>query len=69
MRRLKINLTDLAEAFEGFSEEATHYLDLETGQVVFLSDEARRGVEDFEEESASEDEDLAPLGVPDWTND
>ena len=36
MRKLKINLGDLAFALENVSWETDHYLDLETGQVMYL---------------------------------
>ncbi|MEO8612527.1 MAG: UPF0158 family protein [Chloroflexota bacterium] len=36
-RKLKVNLSDLEEAFENASWEAEYYLDRETGEVILIS--------------------------------
>jgi hypothetical protein len=51
-RKLKIDLADLAMAFENASLESQSYLDQETGEVVLVTDETRREVEDIYEELA-----------------
>lgn len=38
-RKLKINWTELDAAFQTSSWEMHHYLDLETGEVVMVTDE------------------------------
>jgi Mn-dependent DtxR family transcriptional regulator len=45
MRQLKINWTELEAAFQMSSWEMHHYLDLETGDVLVVTDEAARHVE------------------------
>jgi Uncharacterised protein family (UPF0158) len=41
MRRLKIELSELAFAFEESSPEASYFLDLETGAIVLITEESR----------------------------
>ena len=47
-RKLKIDLMDLESAFEhhDFSMEMDYFLDLETGEVVLVTGEERRLLED-----------------------
>lgn len=73
MRKLKVYLEDLAFAFEHASLEIKHYLDLETGQVVPISDEIRRELEDIYEEIGDQGENprafaeaLQHHDLPDW---
>ncbi len=47
VRRLKIDLADLELAFENSSWEMNCYLDLESGEVVLITDEMRREYEKF----------------------
>ncbi|HEY3082775.1 MAG TPA: hypothetical protein VGM69_23045, partial [Chloroflexota bacterium] len=49
-RRLKVDLTDIADALESANLEASSFLDLETGQVAFVTDEVRREMEALYEE-------------------
>src|SRR5439155_22968008 len=73
-RRLKLDLDDLAFAFEAANTEAANYLDLEAGEVVRVSDEIRRELERlYEELDGVEDEDQSALAaalqrraLPDW---
>lgn len=51
MKKLKVNLSELASAMEDASREVSHYLELETGQVVRVSGEARREWERIYEEA------------------
>ena len=41
MRQLKIDLSELELAFDSGSEMISFYLDLETGEVISISDEER----------------------------
>ena len=41
MRQLKIDLSELEMAFDSGSEMISYYLDLETGEVISVSDEER----------------------------
>ena len=41
MRKLKVDLGDLAFAFESNFDELTNYLDLETGEIVVVSYDTR----------------------------
>jgi len=51
VRKLKVDLDELAYAIEDASWETDYYLDLETGQVVMVRDEMRRELEAIYEES------------------
>jgi hypothetical protein len=73
MRKLKVDLEDLVFAFEQASLEIQHYLDLETGQVVSISDEMRREREAIYEEIGDDAanprafaEALEHWGLPEW---
>jgi hypothetical protein len=51
MRQLKIDLPDLVQAFDaGDTVEMTWYLNTQTGEVVPVSDEIRRALEDIYKE-------------------
>lgn len=54
-RKLKINWTELDAAFQTSSWEMHFYLDLETGGVVMVTDEAARYLEEPPDEE-----------LPDW---
>ncbi|HUX75164.1 MAG TPA: hypothetical protein VMY40_00830 [Anaerolineae bacterium] len=54
MRQLKINWTELEAAFQMSSWEMHHYLDLETGDVLVVTDEAARYVEEPPDSELSE---------------
>jgi hypothetical protein len=47
--RLPIDLAQLVDAFESGSEEVAAYLDLETGEVVWVTSEVRRELEEIDE--------------------
>jgi len=49
MRELKVDLGELTYAFEDASWMTNYYLDLETGQVVMISDDTRRQLEEIYE--------------------
>ena len=73
-RRLKLDLDDPAFAFEDASTEAANYLDLDTGEVVRVSDEIQQELERlYEELNGVEDEDQSAFAtalqcraLPDW---
>jgi hypothetical protein len=50
MRKLKVDLSELALAFETGSPEMEHFLDLETGDIVMVTEDDSRVVSDFEDE-------------------
>jgi hypothetical protein len=54
-RKVKINLDELSAAFEIQMMEVSNYLDLETGEVVIVTDEARRELEDIYDEIYDEE--------------
>jgi hypothetical protein len=76
MRQLNIDMSELELAFEGGYETISYYLDLETGEVITVSEEARGILETIYEsyynkkaqsddwESAFESE-----KVPNWQRD
>ena len=73
VRKMTIDLAELAEAFDNSSWEATYYLDLDTGEIVFVTDETRGELNaiyeqlgDEDVEQAGFDEALRQRGLPDW---
>ncbi|MCX6031348.1 MAG: UPF0158 family protein [Chloroflexi bacterium] len=74
MRQCNVNLSDLVFAFESSFESMDNYLDLETGQVVAISDDTRRELDRlYEEMDVEEQEEPPPLAqllddrnLPDW---
>jgi hypothetical protein len=74
MKKLKVELGELTYAFEDASWMTNYYLDLETGQVVMISDDTRRQLEEIYEETydseAEEPFDLAEVlrqyDLPEW---
>ena len=49
MRQLKIDLSQLELAFDNSSEMALYYLDIETGEVISVSNEERSLLESIYE--------------------
>lgn len=74
MRSLQVDLAGLAEAFASGNEEATFFLDLETGAVLLVTEETRRDLDDvravLEGASANSPADLAAAledsDLPPW---
>ena len=48
-RRLRVDLSELEVAFDDASWERSYYLDLETGQVVWITQETHRQLESIYE--------------------
>jgi hypothetical protein len=59
MKAIKVDIDDLASAFENAGPESHHYLDTETGEVIFVLDEDRGDVGGFLEECDAEPDDLS----------
>jgi hypothetical protein len=71
LRRLKVDLSEVAFALENASCEMRHFLDLETGDVAYIGDEIRTELDEIDEElgdddSASFETALASRGLPEW---
>jgi predicted nucleotidyltransferase len=74
MRELQIDLGELVMAFEDATWERNYYLDLETGQVVWISQETRWQLESIYEETYDPDSEepveltevLQDYDLPDW---
>ena len=73
MRQLKIDLSELEIAFDSGGEMISYYLDLETGEVISVSDEERELLESiyesyYDEQSQTVDWESAfeKEHVPDW---
>jgi predicted nucleotidyltransferase len=74
MRELQIDLGELAMAFEDATWERNYYLDLETGQVVWITQETRWQLESIYEETYDPDSEepveltelLQDYDLPDW---
>ncbi|MGH2592379.1 MAG: UPF0158 family protein [Anaerolineae bacterium] len=56
MLKIKVALAELEVAFDNTSWEMSYYLDLETGEVVMVTDEIRRELEDIYAEIHGEGE-------------
>lgn len=75
IRRLKVDLSELETAFDDTSWERSYYLDLETGNIVAVTDEDRRQLERIYEEvemdeTSDVEVDITPvldkLSLPEW---
>ena len=73
MRQLKIDLSELELAFDNYEGMISYYLDLETGEVISVSDEERGLLESiyesyYDEQSETVDWESAieKEHVPDW---
>ncbi len=72
MRRLKVDLQDVAMAFEHHGFEVSNYLDLQTGRVVSFSgddfSECEEDDDELREGEPGEDDDEGPElpSEPDW---
>ena len=72
MRKLRVDLSELMYVFEDASSMMSHYLDLETGRVIMVTDETRWELERVNEEYDPEEQsiDLAEFlrqgDLPDW---
>lgn len=71
-RKLKIDLDELALAFDSSFGETYHYLDRETGEVILVTDDSRFQLEEVWDQ-VGEDADLdavlaaiEKLDIPDW---
>lgn len=49
-RRLRIDLADLVDAFQNGAEGVSAFLDLDTGEVVWVTSEVQRELERIEED-------------------
>lgn len=76
-RKLAVNLAELEFAFENASGMMSHYLDLETGQVVTITEDVRWRLEEIYR-GMHDREDVEPMdfataleqcNVPDWEKD
>jgi hypothetical protein len=56
-RRLRVRLDDLVNAFVDGSSDRQYYFDLETGDVVLISDDTRKNLEDMYDELIAYEED------------
>lgn len=73
-RRLKINLSELAYAFENSDWETDYFLDLETGKIVMVKESTFRDLENImdEHEEVEEDDEidlpdvLDEMDLDDW---
>jgi hypothetical protein len=74
MRKLKVDLSELAFAFESNFEGTKNYFDLETGEVVAVGNDLRDEVEAIYTEMAEEGAEGSPIfaervaqrGLPEW---
>ena len=78
MRRLYVDLAQLASAFDNSSYELSFYLDLKTGKVEMVTEDMRSELEALDEiltnkeEETTSAEELVPAGshgLPDWQQD
>ena len=81
MRKLKANISDIADVQEVNSPEISHFLDLETGEVVMVTEEDNSAIEDFYEQVDLQDDEseeviqakfeewLDEYDCPEWQKD
>jgi hypothetical protein len=76
MRQLNIDMSELELAFEGGFETISYYLDLETGEVIAVSEEVRGILETIYESYYDEQNQIVDWEsafenecVPDWQRD
>jgi hypothetical protein len=75
MRKIKVDMDALELAFDDRSVETSYYLDLETGEVVAVTEEISLELEAIydgmpeEADEESFEEALRDRGLPDWTKD
>ena len=76
-RKVKVDLSELAFAFES-EPELEHFLDLETAAVIMVTEDDNRALEDFHDESETEEGEgdevafekwLEQYDCPDWQVD
>ena len=74
MRELPVDLSELEWAFQDSSWSTAYYLDLQTGQVITITEEIRQELENLYEEAYDENEDeqvpwadvLQRCNLPEW---
>jgi len=73
MRKLKVDLLELEVAFGNASYEMNYYLDTQTGEVILVTGEMRRELEEIYKQAEGEDEDDASIeklvqasDAPEW---
>jgi hypothetical protein len=74
MRELKVNLADIADAFDNGFDEVVYYLDLETGEVVMVTEESRQLLTELAETEQAETLDatleaIRSADIPQWEMD
>ena len=75
MRRLRVDMDELAAAFDNRSYELNYYLDFETGNIELITEDTRSQLEAFdaadEDGEPSSDETPSPdeAGLPKWQQD
>ena len=67
MRKLKVDLQEVAIAFEDHGSELSNYLDMQTGRVVSVSDDDFSEIEEDDDELREDDDEGPELpSEPDW---
>jgi len=61
MKELHVDLAELGFVFEDASWEANHYLDLETGDIIMITKEMRRQLDELSEANFGEAIDLSQV--------
>jgi hypothetical protein len=74
VRELKVNLKDLTDAFDNGFAEVAYYLDLETGEVVMVTEESRQLLEELSGAEQAETleaalEAIRSADIPQWEMD
>jgi hypothetical protein len=77
MKKLPVDLPELEMIFDTSFPETSYYLDLETGEIILIMDEAREYLDEIyddlydlnEEEQADFEELLQDHPMPDWMRD
>jgi hypothetical protein len=62
MKKLKVNVAEIADAMESsYDGEHHHYLDIETGKIILILDEVQSAIENDNQEKIDD--------FPDWEKD
>jgi hypothetical protein len=69
MRKVKVDLPELLAAYQMSFDEIEHFLDLETGRVVMVTDDASSAAEQFAEEVDIDDGDDPRARLQQWLKD
>jgi hypothetical protein len=69
MKKVKVSLRELVDAFTNGSDEIEHYLDIETGNIVMVTEDDSGAIREFEEEAEIEEGEDSTASFEVWLED